>query len=225
MFGENAAQINNTSSKYHNTNASEVNSWTLPAAVLFPFILFRDCWNIRTKASGVSRERLRVKKTRAPSALSSGTYVRGRVVVEIDVDLSVFAVFLENYAALRTEHDPFFAADVPVLWLCRRQKIRAVDFPAFGMSILPFCWGLEYIYLSARFLFGHRPKCFSNDRKKLCHFGQNVWKYRIMDTVAANFNTTVRQMIEMFQWPKCPSKKMTEISQWKQTPGLESIFF
>jgi len=29
------------------------------------------------------------------------------------------------------------------------------------------------------YLFGHRPKCFWNDRKKLCHFGQTVWKYRL----------------------------------------------
>jgi len=29
----------------------------------------------------------------------------------------------------------------------------------------------------------------------------------------ATFNTTVRQTIEMFQGPKCLSKKMTELSQ------------
>jgi len=23
--------------------------------------------------------------------------------------------------------------------------------------------------------FGHRPKCFWNDRKKISYFGQNVW--------------------------------------------------
>jgi len=51
--------------------------------------------------------------------------------------------------------------------------------------------------------FGHRPKWFWNDRKKSSHFGQNVWKYGLKCTVTASFNTTVRQMTEMFQWPKC----------------------
>jgi len=36
-----------------------------------------------------------------------------------------------------------------------------------------------------------------------------------MNTVSASFDTTVRQMTEMPQWPKCLSKKMTEISQRK----------
>jgi len=30
-----------------------------------------------------------------------------------------------------------------------------------------------------------------------------------MNTVTANFNTTVREMTEMFQWPKCLSEKRT----------------
>jgi len=34
-----------------------------------------------------------------------------------------------------------------------------------------------------------------------------------MNTATQSFNITVRQMTEMFQWPKCPSKKLTEISQ------------
>ena len=34
------------------------------------------------------------------------------------------------------------------------------------------------------------------------HFDQNVWKYRPMNTVTASFNTTVRQMTEMFQRKK-----------------------
>jgi len=45
--------------------------------------------------------------------------------------------------------------------------------------------------------------------KNLSHFSQNVWKYRLMNTAMVSFNTTVRQMAEMFQWPKCPSKKKT----------------
>jgi len=37
------------------------------------------------------------------------------------------------------------------------------------------------------------------NEKKLSHFGQNVSKYRLMNTVTASFNTTVRQMTEMSQ--------------------------
>ena len=42
--------------------------------------------------------------------------------------------------------------------------------------------------------------------KNLSHFGQNVWKYKITNTVTASFDTTVRQMTEMphrkkrFEW-------------------------
>jgi len=38
------------------------------------------------------------------------------------------------------------------------------------------------------------------------------WKDRLMNTVTASFDTTVREMTEMFQWPKCLSKKMTNVS-------------
>jgi len=31
-------------------------------------------------------------------------------------------------------------------------------------------------------------------------------KYRLKSTVVASYNTTVKQMIEMFQCPKCLSK-------------------
>jgi len=87
--------------------------------------------------------------------------------------------------------------------------------------------------------FSHRPKCFWNDQKKLSHFCQKVWKYRLMNTlkwqlrlslpvpvflvkysvlgrdaeinwsVMPSFNTTVRHMTEMYQ------QKLTEMSQWK----------
>jgi len=40
---------------------------------------------------------------------------------------------------------------------------------------------------------------FQMTEKKLSHFGQNVSKYRLMNTVTASFNTTVRQMTEMSQ--------------------------
>jgi len=64
---------------------------------------------------------------------------------------------------------------------------------------------------------GLRPKRFWNDRKKLCRFGQNVWKYWLKNTVAASFNTTVRQTTEMFQLTKCLSKKWpTFFSEKKQ---------
>ena len=58
--------------------------------------------------------------------------------------------------------------------------------------------------------FGHRSKCFWNDRKKLSHFGQNVWKYKLMNIVAASFHTTVRQMTEMSRWPKFLSEKQAD---------------
>jgi len=41
----------------------------------------------------------------------------------------------------------------------------------------------------------HRPKCFWNVRKKLSHFSQNVWKYRLMHIVMSSFNTTVRHTV------------------------------
>jgi len=37
-----------------------------------------------------------------------------------------------------------------------------------------------------------------------------------MKTAAVSLNTTVRQMTEMSQWPKCLSKKMTEMTQRKK---------
>jgi len=42
--------------------------------------------------------------------------------------------------------------------------------------------------------------------EKNCRFGQNVRKYRLVNTVTASFYTTVRQITEMFQWPVCHSK-------------------
>jgi len=41
-------------------------------------------------------------------------------------------------------------------------------------------------------------------KKKLSHFGQNVWKYSLKNTAMVSFNATMRQMTEMFQWPKWP---------------------
>jgi len=66
------------------------------------------------------------------------------------------------------------------------------------------CWCISVFFLS---FLSHRPKGFWNDWKILSHFGQNVWKYRLKNTVMVSFDTTVRQMTEMFQCPKCLSKK------------------
>jgi len=41
---------------------------------------------------------------------------------------------------------------------------------------------LSYDVLQPVF-FSHRLKCFWNDRKKFSHFGQHVWKYRLMNTL------------------------------------------
>jgi len=38
-----------------------------------------------------------------------------------------------------------------------------------------------------------------------------------MSTVAASFNTIVRQMTEMSHWPNCLSKKLTEMSKRKNS--------
>jgi len=51
----------------------------------------------------------------------------------------------------------------------------------------------EWLKLDLGYFFGHRPKCFWNDWKNICHFGQNGWKYRLTSTVTTSFNTTVRQ--------------------------------
>jgi len=39
-----------------------------------------------------------------------------------------------------------------------------------------------------------------------------------MNTVTASFNTTVRQMTEMFKWPKCLSKKNDQNVSAKKKP-------
>jgi len=61
-------------------------------------------------------------------------------------------------------------------------------------------------FLFFQSFFGHRSKRFWNERKNVSHFGQNVWKYGLKNTVTVSFYTTARQMTEMFRWPKCISK-------------------
>jgi len=46
----------------------------------------------------------------------------------------------------------------------------------------------------------HRPKWLWNDRKNLSHFGQNVWKSWLKNTVMGGL-IQLRQMTKMFQWP------------------------
>jgi len=58
--------------------------------------------------------------------------------------------------------------------------------------------------------FGHTLKCFWNYRKKLSHFHQNIWKYRLKNTVTMSFNTKVRQVTKMTQ-----EKKQARISTQK----------
>jgi len=41
-------------------------------------------------------------------------------------------------------------------------------------------------------------RTFVGMTEKTSHFGQNVRKYRLMNTVTVNFNATVRQMTEIF---------------------------
>jgi len=70
------------------------------------------------------------------------------------------------------------------------------------MGLTKFSWILLVSLAWACFFWSfvsHRLKCFWNDWKKLSHFSQNVWKYRLLNTVTASFNTNVRQMTEMYQ--------------------------
>jgi len=43
---------------------------------------------------------------------------------------------------------------------------------------------------SQTYSFRSWTECFWNDRKKLSHFGRNVWKYRLMNTATASLNAT-----------------------------------
>jgi len=55
---------------------------------------------------------------------------------------------------------------------------------------------------SQLFFFGHFLVIDRNVfemTEKNCRFGQNVRKYRLVNTVTASFYTTVRQITEMFQ--------------------------
>ena len=64
-----------------------------------------------------------------------------------------------------------------------------------------------YIRCNLVFFSATDPKCFWS------HFSQ------ANDTVTASFNTTVRQMTEMFPWPICHSKKWLKCLSKKINPG------
>jgi len=51
----------------------------------------------------------------------------------------------------------------------------------------------ESCFTSKLVFFGHRPNLFLNYPKILSHFGHNVRKYRLVDTVTASFNTITGQ--------------------------------
>jgi len=64
--------------------------------------------------------------------------------------------------------------------------------------------------------FGHRPQWFWNDRKKLSHFGQNVWKYRLMNTVTVSFLYNCdRNDRKCFSDQKVSAKNYRNISEKK----------
>jgi len=112
-----------------------------------------------------------------------------------------------------------FIAEVTKQWLTTKQKKDHWNTQGHARFIAKRNNGKQTrlpCSVQSWLFFGHRPKRFWIVRKKLSHFGQNVEKYRPMNTVTATFNTTVRQMTELFHWPKCLSKKMTEMSQRKK---------
>ena len=84
-----------------------------------------------------------------------------------------------------------------------------------------FDLGMSLFFFSQ--FFGQGLKLFWNGWKKLCHFGQNVWKYRLKNTFVVNFNTTVRRMPKMFQWPKYLSQKWQICYKKKQVCPLEKL--
>jgi len=49
------------------------------------------------------------------------------------------------------------------------------------------------------FFFLSYTETFLKWPNKLGHFGQNVWKYRLINTVMVSFDTTARQMTEISQ--------------------------
>jgi len=67
----------------------------------------------------------------------------------------------------------------------------------------------------------YRP-IFLNERKKFSHFGQNVWKYILMNNVTTSFNTTVRQMTEMSHDQNFSAKNDRNVSAKKNRKYLSS---
>ena len=83
--------------------------------------------------------------------------------------------------------------------------------------------------------FGHRPKWFWNDWIKWSHFGQNVWKYRLMNTVTASFNKSVRQTSEMSSqkklnpWDSCLRRQQLYMCKllnvWNDTGAQDTYHY
>jgi len=82
-------------------------------------------------------------------------------------------------------------------WFCKNNSVTG-----WNNNTTTGNWRHGHVGVRSLFFFGHRPKRFWNDRKKLSHFSQNVSKYRIKHTFMVSFNTTVRQMIEMLKRKK-----------------------
>jgi len=84
------------------------------------------------------------------------------------------------------------------------------------LPMLNVCiWTVSILFLTKASFFGHLLVI----RKKSSPTGHNVWKYRLVSTVMASFNTTMKQMIEISQWPNVSAKKTKseddiELYQW-----------
>ena len=107
--------------------------------------------------------------------------------------------------------------------------------PCHGSSDLKWTKMCSIQPVSFSVIFQLQTESFGNDWKKLSHLGQKIWKYRLRNTVTVGFNTTVRQMTEMFQWQKCLSKKWPKclnerkrfesLTRWEPAYGIFVLGF
>ena len=82
--------------------------------------------------------------------------------------------------------------------------------PTFHVMVLggtQFTWSQNILLATCFGFFGNRPKCIFLKS----HFGQNVWKYRLMNTAMASFSTTETydRNVSAKIWPKCLSENKT----------------
>ena len=54
--------------------------------------------------------------------------------------------------------------------------------------------------------------------KSYVNSGHNVWKSRLVNSVTTSFKTTMGQMTEMLQWPKCLSEKINPAFELTASP-------